>query len=200
MATRAQVLCSAASQARMSGSRLPVMSSAGSGNHGITVFLTCVAAAEALGSSREELVRSLILANLVTVSVKSFTGTLSAMCGCGVAAGVGASVGVVYLLKGTTTAMLGAMMNMVGSISGVVCDGAKEGCSLKLALASGWAVESALLAASGAIVPSHDGIVAPDMRSLLGNLGKVSKEGMNSSNRVVIGIMQCSEAGGRLGC
>lgn len=200
MATRAQVLCSAASQARMSGSPLPVMSSAGSGNHGITVFLTCVAAAEALGSSHEELVRSLILANLVTVYVKAFTGTLSAMCGCGVAAGVGATVGVVYLLKGTTMEMLGAMMNMVGSISGVVCDGAKEGCSLKVALASGWAVESALLAASGAIVPSCDGIVAPDMRSLLGNLGLVSGEGMKNSNRVVIGIMQRSEAGGQPGC
>lgn len=200
MATRAQVLCSAASQARMSGSRLPVMSSAGSGNHGITVFLTCVAAAEALGSSHEELVRSLILANLVTASVKAFTGTLSAMCGCGVAAGVGASVGVVYLLKGATTVMLAAMMNMVGSISGVVCDGAKEGCSLKVALASGWATESALLAASGAIVPSRDGIVAPDMRSLLSNLGLVCGEGMKDSNRVVIGIMQRSEAGGQPGC
>jgi L-cysteine desulfidase len=194
MATQAQVLCCAAAEARMSGCRMPVMSTAGSGNHGITVFLTCVAAANVLQSPREQLVRSLVLANLVTVAIKSYTGTLSPMCGCGVAASVGASVGVVYLLGGSRSAMLGAMMNMIGSIAGVVCDGAKEGCALKLALASGWAVQSALLAVSGAVLPSNDGIVSPDMKHLFANLGNLCRNGMSQTNRTIIEIMQGSDA------
>src|SRR6056297_1657021 len=98
--TRAQVLCAAASEARMAGSKLPVMSTAGSGNHGITAFLTNYAVAEKKQLSQETLIRSLALTNLITFFIKSYTGTLSAMCGCGVAAGIGASAGVIYLLGG----------------------------------------------------------------------------------------------------
>jgi len=133
--SRAQVLCAAASEARMSGSKLPVMSTAGSGNHGITVFLTNFAVAEKRNLSKEKLIRSLALSNLITFFIKSYTGTLSAMCGCGVAAGIGASAGVVYLLDGNKEQILGSLYNMVGSISGMICDGAKNGCAYKLALA-----------------------------------------------------------------
>ena len=159
--TRAQVLCAAASEARMSGSRLPVMSTAGSGNHGITAFLTNYAVAEKQKFSREILLRALALTNLITFFIKSYTGILSAMCGCGVAAGIGASAGVVYMLGGDKAQIMGALYNMVGSISGIICDGAKEGCAYKLALASGWAVQSALLSWKGAIIRNTDGIVAP---------------------------------------
>ncbi|HOF03613.1 MAG TPA: L-serine ammonia-lyase, iron-sulfur-dependent, subunit alpha, partial [Atribacterota bacterium] len=98
MVTYAQILCAAASEARMGGSSLPVMSTAGSGNHGITAFLTNCAVAEKQNLSNDQLLRSLALTNLITLFIKSYTGTLSAMCGCGVAAGIGASAGVVYLL------------------------------------------------------------------------------------------------------
>jgi len=189
MVTRAQVLCAAASEARMSGSRLPVMSTAGSGNHGITAFLTNYAVAEKKQLSQETLIRSLALTNLITFFIKSYTGTLSAMCGCGVAAGIGASAGVIYLLGGNQDKIMGALYNMVGSISGVICDGAKEGCSYKLALASGWAVQSALLALYGSIIHNTDGIVHPDFRQLFKNLGHLCDPGMVATDQAILDVM-----------
>jgi L-cysteine desulfidase len=187
--TRAQVLCAAAAEARMSGSKLPVMSTAGSGNHGITVFLTSFAVAEKRNLSKEKLIRSLALSNLITFFIKSYTGTLSAMCGCGVAAGIGASAGVVYLLDGNKGQILGCLYNMVGSISGMICDGAKNGCAYKLALASGWAVQSALLALHGAIIHSTDGIVDSDFKQLFKNLGYLCDPGMVSTDKAILKIM-----------
>ncbi len=189
MITRAQILCAAASEARMAGSNLPVMSTAGSGNHGITVFLTNYAVAEKLKLSQEILLRSLALTNLLTFFIKSYTGTLSAMCGCGVAAGIGASAGVVYMLRGNRAQIMGALYNMVGSISGVICDGAKEGCAYKLALASGWAVQSALLSWRGAIIHNTDGIVVPDFRQLFKNLGYLCDPGMIATDKAILDIM-----------
>ncbi|MDI9596705.1 MAG: L-serine ammonia-lyase, iron-sulfur-dependent, subunit alpha [Atribacterota bacterium] len=189
MVTRAQVLCASASEARMSGSKLPVMSTAGSGNHGITAFLTNYAVAEKQNLSQELLIRSLALTNLITFFIKSYTGTLSAMCGCGVAAGIGASAGVVFLLGGNQDKIMGALYNMVGSISGVICDGAKEGCSYKLALASGWAVQSALLALHGTVIHNTDGIVDPDFRQLFKNLGHLCDPGMIATDQAILDVM-----------
>ena len=189
MITRAQVLCAAASEARMAGSKLPVMSTAGSGNHGITVFLTNYAVAEKQKLSKESLIRSLSLTNLITFFIKTYTGTLSAMCGCGVAAGIGASAGVIYLLGGNQDKIMGALYNMVGSISGVICDGAKEGCSYKLAMASGWAVQSALLALHGSIIHNQDGIVHPDFQQLFKNLGHLCDPGMIATDQAILDVM-----------
>lgn len=186
----AQILCSQAAEARMGGSRLPVMSCAGSGNHGITVFLTNVAVAEKFGSSKEKLLRALALSALITAYIKSYTGTLSAMCGCGVAAGIGASAGVVYQLDGNIKDIFGAMLNMVGSISGLICDGGKEGCAYKLALASGWAIQAALLAVNGAVIHDDNGILAGDFKNLFANLGYVCKEGMIYTNKTILEVMQ----------
>ena len=189
MITRAQVLCAAASEARMSGSKLPVMSTSGSGNHGITAFLTIFAVAEKRNLPEEKLMRALALTNLITIFIKSYTGILSAMCGCGVAAGIGASAGVVYLLGGKRDQILGAMYNMVGSISGMICDGAKDGCAYKLALASGWAVQSALLSLKGTVINKTDGIVDADFRKLFKNLGYICNPGMISTNKAIIEVM-----------
>ena len=187
--TRAQVLCAAASEARMSGSKLPVMSTAGSGNHGITVFLTSFAVAEKRNLSKEKLIRSLALSNLITFFIKSYTGTLSAMCGCGVAAGIGASAGVVYLLDGNKEQILGSLYNMVGSISGMICDGAKNGCAYKLALASGWAVQSALLTLKSSIINNTDGIIDPDFKQLFKNLGYLCNPGMIATDQAILDVM-----------
>ena len=190
---RAQILCSAAAQARMSGSRLPVMSTAGSGNHGITAFLTPFAVAEKKNIAEEKLVRSLALTNLITLFIKSYTGTLSAMCGCGVAAGTGASAGIVYLLDGNKDQILGAMYNMVGSIAGIICDGAKEGCAYKLALASGWAVQSAILSIKGAIINKNDGILAGNFKELFKNLGYTCNPGMVPTDEAILKVMMEKE-------
>ena len=189
MITRAQILCAAASEARMSGSKLPVMSIAGSGNHGITAFLTNYAVAEKQKLSKEKLIRSLVLTNLITFFIKSYTGTLSPMCGCGIAAGTGASAGVVYLLGGNKEKILGALYNMIGSISGVICDGAKEGCAYKLALTSGWAVQSALLALKGAIIRNIDGILDPNFKQLFKNLGYLCNPGMIATDQAILKVM-----------
>ncbi len=186
---RAQILCAGASEARMSGVRLPVMSVSGSGNHGITVFMTLAAVVQVFNISKEKYLRGLALSILLTAYIKSFTGTLSAMCGCGVAAGVGASAGVVYLLDGGKKEIMGAMQNMVGSISGMICDGAKEGCAYKLALASGWAVESALLALNGTIINESDGIVSGDFEKMVSNLGYVCTPGMIPTNQSIVKIL-----------
>jgi len=189
MITRAQILCAAASEARMSGSKLPVMSTAGSGNHGITAFLTNYAVAEKQQLPKIKLIRSLALTHLLTLFIKSYTGTLSSMCGCVVAAGIGASAGVVYLLSGNKDQILGALYNMVGSISGVICDGAKEGCAYKLALASGWAVQSALLSIKGCIINNQDGILDSDYRQLFKNLGYVCNPGMVLTDKAILEVM-----------
>lgn len=187
--SRAQILCAAASEARMAGSKLPVMSCTGSGNHGITVFLTNVAVAEKNNAPREKLLKALALTSLITIYIKSFTGRLSAMCGCGVAAGTGASAGVVYLLNGNKEEMYGAMLNMIGSIAGLICDGGKEGCAYKLALASGWAVQSALLALRGVAVKENNGILSADFKQLFKNLGYVCSPGMLQTNQTILDVM-----------
>lgn len=187
--SRAQILCAAGCEARMSGSKLPVMTSAGSGNHGITIFLTNYAVAEKQGIPEEKLIRAITLSNLITVYIKSFTGILSAMCGCGIAAGIGASAGVVYMLGGTQKNMLGAMQNMVGSISGVICDGGKEGCAFKLALSAGWAVQSALMAMNDIVINQNDGIVAEDFGTLCRNVGYVCTKGMAFTNKSIIDVI-----------
>lgn len=184
-----QKLCAAASEARMSGCMLPVMSTAGSGNHGITVFLTNAAVADKIGSPRERLLRALALSNLITIYVKSFTGPLSAMCGCGVAAGTGASAGIVYQMGGNTEQMFGAMLNMIGSIAGLICDGGKEGCAYKLALSGGWAVESALFSMQGAVIHHNNGILASDFYQLFKNLGHVCGPGMSHTNKAILDVM-----------
>lgn len=189
MITYAQILCAAASEARMAGSRLPVMSTANSGNHGITAFLTNYAVAEKQKLPQEKLLRSLALTNLITFFIKSYTGTLSAMCGCGVAAGIGAGAGVVYLFGGTKDQMMGVLYNMVGSISGMICDGAKEGCAYKLAMASGWAVQSALLSLKDSVIHNTDGIVDPGFKQLFKNLGYLCDPGMVNADKAILDVM-----------
>lgn len=189
LCTAVQTLCAAASEARMSGCTLPVMTCAGSGNQGITVFLTLKAAQENLAISEEKLLRSLALACLLTIYIKAHIGVLSAMCGCGVAAGIGASCALVYMLDGDEKQLLGAAQNMVGSISGMVCDGAKEGCAFKLALAAGWAVQSAFLSLRGAVVREQNGIVTNDFKHLIENLGYICNPGMTSTNMAILRVM-----------
>ncbi len=189
MVTRAEMLCSAASEARMSGSKLPAMSSAGSGNHGITVFLTIAGVAETSEVSEETRLRALAFSNLVTVYIKSFTGTLSAMCGCGVAAGIGASAGVSYMMGATEEQIFKGMQNMVGSITGLICDGGKEGCAYKLALSAGWAVKAALLAQKGVSVHENNGILSADFKELFENLGYLCNSGMADANNSILNIM-----------
>ena len=192
--SRAEKLCAAASYARMSGVSMPVMTATGSGNQGITLLLTIEGVAQAMGIDEETKLRAAALANLINIYVKTFTGTLSAVCACGVASGLGASVGVVYMLGGGEEQMLFAMQNILGSICGMICDGAKEGCASKVQLSSGLAVKAAFLAMNGMGVRGGDGIVGTHgLSSLFENLGHLVREGMENTNSVIVEIMSGNE-------
>lgn len=186
---QAKRMAGAASYARMSGVPLPVMTATGSGNQGLTLFLTVDAAAQAFHAEEEQLLRALALANLVNIYIKGRIGPLSSVCACGVASGLGASVGVVYLLGGNEKEMLQAARNVLGSVSGMICDGAKEGCASKVALSAGLAVEAACLAMEGGGIHAQDGILDTDFDSLIDHLGELVVDGMGTTNSTIVHIM-----------
>ncbi len=188
-ATAAKRLTAAGSFARMSGISLPVMTATGSGNQGITLFLTIDAVAEKLNAAPEKELRAIALAALVNIFGKSYIGALSAICACGVASGLGASIGICYLLGGGENEMLGAARNVLGAISGMVCDGAKEGCAHKVELSAGLAVEAAMLSIAGRDVSGQDGILAEDLGGLFSNLGYLVNTGMAKTNEAIVEIM-----------
>ncbi len=186
---QAKRMAGSASYARMSGVPLPVMTATGSGNQGLTLFLTVDAAAQAFGAGEEKLLRALALANMVNIYIKSHIGPLSSVCACGVASGLGASLGTVYLLGGGEKEMLQAARNILGSVSGMICDGAKEGCASKVALSAGLAVEAACLAMEGCGIHAQDGILDNDFDSLIAHLGELVLEGMGKTNSTIVNIM-----------
>lgn len=188
-ATAAKRVTAAGSFARMSGVSLPVMTATGSGNQGITLFLTIDAVAQKLNIAHERELRAIALAALVNIFGKSYIGALSAICACGVASGLGASIGICYLLGGGEKQMLGAARNILGAISGMVCDGAKEGCAHKVELSAGLAVDAAMLAMAGRDVSEQDGILAEDLGGLFSNLGYLVNTGMAKTNEAIVEIM-----------
>lgn len=194
---RAKRMAGTASYARMSGVPMPVMTATGSGNQGITLYLTMQAAAESLGVSDEARLRAMALGSLVNVYVKSYIGPLSSVCACGVASGLGASLGIVYMMGGREKEMLMASRNILGSVSGMICDGAKEGCANKVALSAGLAVEAAYLAMEGTGVSAQDGILDERFDDLIAHLGELVCEGMGGTNRTIVRIMKDEKAQGR---
>lgn len=186
----AKRMAGAASYARMHGVPLPVMTATGSGNQGITLFLTVDAAARYFSIPEEKEMRAIALAALANVYIKSFIGPLSSVCACGVAAGLSASLGVVYLLGGGEGEMVQAARNILGSVSGMICDGAKEGCASKVALSAGLAVEAACLALEGGGIHAQDGILDDSFDRLIAHLGELVCVGMGSTNSTIVHIMK----------
>lgn len=189
MVLAARMLASAAADARMAGVNLPAMSSAGSGNHGLTAVLPIWAVQEYVSVKEETVIEALALSHMVTAYIKAHTGRLSAICGCSVAAGAGAAAGVAYLLGGTTAHIAGAIINLIEDLAGVICDGAKAGCALKLATAAGTAVQSALFALQGVSVQATDGIVGRSPEKTMQNIGTLCTEGMIETDRTILQIM-----------
>ena len=188
--TYAMAYTAAASDARMAGSTLPAMSNSGSGNQGITATVPVIAIAEKLGAGHEELARALVISHLVAIHIKGHLGRLSALCGC-VVASTGSACGIVYLRKGGYEQMCAAIKNMMGNITGMVCDGAKVGCALKVASGVASALQSAVLALDGICISSNDGIIEEDIEKTIANLGKIGSIGMQSTDEIILEIMVC---------
>ena len=185
----AMMITAAASDARMAGIKMPVMSSNGSGNHGITAILPIVAYNKKFPQTDEKLAKALAISHLVTAYVKNYTGRLSAVCGCGVAASTGATAAIAWLMSGDIKKVEGAMEHIVASLSGMICDGAKSGCAVKLASAASAAVQSAIIANQNCFVPSKNGIVGSSVEESIQNLGRVSDKGMTVTDEVIINVM-----------
>ena len=179
---------SAACDARMAGAMIPVMSNSGSGNQGITATLPVVVYAEDHHKSEEELVRALVLSHLTVIYIKQSLGRLSALCGCVVAA-TGSSCGITYLMGGSYEQITYAVKNMIANITGMICDGAKPSCALKLASGVSTAILSAVLAMEGKCVTSVEGIIDDDVDRSIHNLTRIGSQGMNETDKLVLDIM-----------
>lgn len=172
----------------MEGESLPAMSCASSGNVGITASIPLAIMAEEENCSEEKMIRSVALSFLITVYVKNHIGRLSPMCACSIAASLGVAAGMAYLLNGTDEEIDRSITNVIGSIGGILCDGAKNGCALKLSTAIGVAIESAYLTKVGASIDTGEGLVSKTADDSIKILGKIAREGMIKAD-----IVMCKE-------
>jgi L-cysteine desulfidase len=186
--TRMLSVTAAACDARMAGAMFPVMSNSGSGNQGIAATLPVSVFAEETGKSEEELVRALVLSHLMTIYIKQSLGRLSGLCGAVVAA-TGSACGITYLMGGSREQIAYSIKNMIGNITGMICDGAKPSCALKVSNGVSTATLSALMAMDNKVVTSIEGITDEDVDKTILNLTKIGSEAMNETDRMVLEIM-----------
>jgi L-cysteine desulfidase len=188
--TRISRLVCAGVYARMCGEDFTVMSLAGSGNKGIVASVPLAIWGRETGASQEQIDTALALACLATSSTTQHLGTLSAVCGCSNAAGIGLAAGLVYLQGGGPAEISRAVNNMVGNVTGMICDGAKIGCALKTMTAVDAAFRAASLASCGIGIPASDGIVGIDGKESLENLQQIATCGMNAVDEQILKIMR----------
>ncbi|MEG0789840.1 MAG: L-serine ammonia-lyase, iron-sulfur-dependent, subunit alpha [Alistipes sp.] len=179
---------SAACDARMAGAMIPVMSNSGSGNQGIAATLPVVIYAEEISASEEQTIRALVLSHLTVIYIKQSLGRLSALCGCVVAA-TGSSCGITYLMGGGYEEVSSAVKNMIANLTGMICDGAKPSCAMKLTSGVSTAVLSAMMAMDHRCVTSVEGIIEDDVDKCIRNLTKIGRDGMNETDNLVLQIM-----------
>ena len=179
---------SAACDARMAGVKVPVMSNSGSGNQGIAATLPVWVYAKERLKSEEELIRALMLSHLTVIYIKQSFGRLSPLCGCVVAA-TGSACGITYLMGGNYQQVVFAVKNMIANITGMICDGAKPSCALKVATGVSTAVLSAMLAMEDKTVSPVEGIIDEDIEKCVRNLANIGLQGMAATDSLVLDIM-----------
>lgn len=179
----------AASDARMDGCAMPIMTTAGSGNQGIACSIPVAQTARLLDKSEEKLARALVLSNLVTIRIKKHMGRLSPLCGAGIAGATGASCGITYLLGGDLENINYCINNMISDLSGMICDGAKETCALKIATGTNAAIQCANLAINGISATANDGIVAKDVEETIESIETLIQNGFKNVDDTILNIM-----------
>ena len=179
---------SAACDARMAWAMIPVMSNSGSGNQGIAATLPIVIYADENINTEEELARALMLGHLTPIYIKQYLGRLSALCGCVVAA-TGTSCGIVHLMGGSYEQVCYAVKNMIANLTGMICDGAKPSCSMKVTSGVSTAIFSAMMAIENKYVSSVEGIIDDDVDKCIRNLAQIGLQGMEETDKLVLDIM-----------
>ncbi len=177
-----------ACDARMGGAMIPVMSNSGSGNQGICATNPVCVYAKENENTEEELIRALMLSHLTAIYIKQSLGKLSALCGC-VVASIGSSCGITYLMGGDYNRICASVKNMVANLTGMICDGAKPSCSLKITSGVSTALLSALLAMEGKCVTSSEGIVDDDVDKSIHNLTSIGADAMTKTDEMILNIM-----------
>lgn len=186
---KARVLTAAAADARMGGLSQAVMSSAGSGNHGLTAVIPPAVMAQEMDAPARTLAEALALSHLVTGAIKVKAGRLSPVCGCAVAAGAGAAAACARLLGGNVEDAQRAVANLLSAVLGMVCDGGKPGCAFKAATAAAEAVLAAQLALQGAGVEAPEGVIAKDFTINANAVGELSAVGFAAADGVILRLM-----------
>jgi L-cysteine desulfidase len=185
-----EVMTSSAADARMGGLNLPVMSSGGSGNQGIVAILTPYLVGKHYDLEERIIVRSIALSHLMNSYIKCFTGDLSPLCGCAIAAGVGAAVAIVYQRAGKDMPKITlAANNLISDLGGMLCDGAKEGCALKVASSTNSAIRSAHMALNNHGITQVEGFVGATAEDTIHNLSQIGAIGMSLANDTMLNIM-----------
>ena len=188
LSKQAAAYAAAGSDARMSGCEMPVIILSGSGNQGITASVPVAVYAEAMGKTREELLRAVTLSDLVTIHQKTGIGRLSAYCGA-ISAGCGAGAGVAYLQGGRFHAVAHTVVNAIAILSGTICDGAKPSCAAKIAAA----VDAGILGSEMYLEHQQfyggDGIVTKGVDKTVTNVGILAREGMRETDKTILQIM-----------
>lgn len=179
---------SVACDARMAGAKIPVMSNSGSGNQGIAATMPVVVFGNENHNTEEEITRALMLSHLTAIYIKQSLGRLSALCGC-VVASTGSSCGITYLMGGSYEQVSYSVKNMIANLAGMVCDGAKPSCALKVTSGVSTAVLSAMLAVQNKHVSSVEGLIEEDVDRSIHNMTRIGSEGMNETDRMVLEIM-----------
>ncbi|PWI34244.1 hypothetical protein DI392_03765 [Vibrio albus] len=179
---------SSASDARMDGAMKPAMSNSGSGNQGITATMPVVVTANYLKADKEKTLRALVLSHMMAIYIKKQQNKLSALCGA-TTAGMGAAAGITYLLGGNYQQISHAISSMIGDIAGIICDGAKASCAMKVSSSAGAAVKAALMAIDGVYVTGNEGIVADDVDTSIRNLSTLANGSMTQTDAQILDIM-----------
>ena len=186
--TRMVISTAGACDMRMDGGLIPVMSNSGSGNQGIAATIPILTYAESESCSEEQLIRALTMSSLLIIYINQQLGRLSALCGC-VVASTGSSCGITYLMGGSYEQIVYAAKNMIANITGMICDGAKPGCALKIASGVSTAALSAVMAMEDEVVTSQEGIVDEDIDRTIENLARIGNSGMLETDKLVLDIM-----------